>query len=60
MQQYIWPILKLHSSSLILEFEQGNISPCFEPEISEPSFLNQQSPYRTLKIFKVLNKREER
>ena len=60
MQQYIWPILKLHSSSLILEFEQGDICPCFEPAISEPSFLNQQSPYRTLKILEVLNKREER
>ena len=27
--------------------------------ISKTSFLNQESPCRTLKIFKVLNKREE-
>ena len=60
MQQYIWPILKLHSSSLILEIEQRDISPWFEPGISEPSFLNQESLCRTLKIFEVLNKREER
>ena len=29
MQQYIQPILKSRSSSLILEFEQGDISPWF-------------------------------
>ena len=27
MQQYIYPILHSHSGSLILEFEQGDITP---------------------------------
>ena len=30
MQQYIEPIFELHSSSHIVEFGQGDISPWFE------------------------------
>ena len=55
MQQYIPPILQLYSISLILEFEQGDIPASFVA-----SFLNQECPCRTLKLFKVLNKGEER
>ena len=63
--------LESHSSSRILEFEIGHIYPWFEwlqildcdfskdNMIRKTSLLRHESPCLPLKIFKLLNKREE-
>ena len=72
MQQYIKPILESHFSSGTLYFELGDISPSSDVKfyiatfqkkknmIGKTSFFSHKSPCLPLKIFKLMNKREER